>query len=191
MNSQSIWALSIVHTFISWASSPNLHPPLSFSTMRSLTTHLFLVTRHQPIEVHRTQAGSQERAGGDFCPSSLPVGDGDQLRAMVGTQPPGITVGHLVLSQPVAGWAMPRPTLAREKRQEGGWLWEEDSTLSCQCLCSSDIRMWLGMCRTEGTTLAPEISACSMFCLRLLSATTTNNCWTWAGALLQTADSPA
>lgn len=118
--SQNIWAPSSAHIFMSWACSPNLHPPLSFSTVRSLTTQLFLVTRYQPTEAHRTQARSEERAGWDFCPSSLPVGDGDQLRAMVGTQPPGITVGHLVLSQPVAGWAMPRPTLAREKRQQGG-----------------------------------------------------------------------
>lgn len=65
---------------------------------------------------------------------------------------------------------MPRPTLAREKRQEGGWLWEEDFNLSCQCLCSGDIRMWLGMCRTEETALAPEISASSMFCLTTLSS---------------------
>lgn len=40
-----------------------------------------------------------------------PVGDGDQLRAVVGAQAPGLTVGHLVLSQPVAGGAVPRPTL--------------------------------------------------------------------------------
>lgn len=70
------------------------------------------------ISSHRLR--SWEKAGQDFSPPSLPVGDGDQLRAMVSTQTPGITVGHLVLSQPVAGWAVPRPTLAQERGQKGG-----------------------------------------------------------------------
>lgn len=52
-------------------------------------------------------------------PPPVPVGDGDQLRAVVGAQAPGLTVGHLVLSQPVAGWAVPLPTLAREWAKEG------------------------------------------------------------------------
>lgn len=49
----------------------------------------------------------------------VPVGDGDQLRAVVRAQAPGLAVGHLVLSQPVAGRAVPLPTLARESGRRG------------------------------------------------------------------------
>lgn len=190
-----IWAPSSAHIFMSWACSPNLHPPLSFSTVRSLTTQLFLVTRHQPTEAHRTQARSEERAGRDFCLSSLPVGDGDQLRAMVGTQPPGITVGHLVLSQPVAGWAMPRPTLAQEKRQQGGGYGRRTPPLAASaCAAVTSGHGWVCAGQRGLIWLRRSVPVvCSMFCLRLLSAlpTTTNNRWTRARALLQTADSPA
>jgi hypothetical protein len=37
---------------------------------------------------------------------------------MVSTQAPGLTVSHLVFSQPVAGWAVPCPTLAQEREQK-------------------------------------------------------------------------
>lgn len=74
----------------------------------------------QDARISSYQARSWERAGQDFCPPSLPVGDGDQLRAMVSTQASGITVDYLVLSQPVAGWAMPGPTLAQERGQKRG-----------------------------------------------------------------------
>lgn len=63
-------------------------------------------------------------------PPLIPVGDGDQLRAVVGAQVPGLTVGHLVLSKPVTRWAMPCPTLAQESRQERGICGESDSLLS-------------------------------------------------------------
>ena len=52
----------------------------------------------------------------------IPVGDGHQLRAVVGAEAPGLTVGHRVLSQPVAGGAVPRPTLAQESGQKRGCL---------------------------------------------------------------------
>lgn len=53
-------------------------------------------------------------------PPPVPVSDGDQLSALVSAQAPGLTVGHLVLSQPVAGWTVPLPTLARESGQNCG-----------------------------------------------------------------------
>lgn len=100
----------------------------------------------QDARISSHQPRSWEMAGQDFCPPSLPVGDGDQLRAMVSTQAPGITVDHLVLSQPVAGWAMPRPTLAQERGQKRGvcerkmpplpanaWA---GVTSGCHCLCA-------------------------------------------------------
>lgn len=54
----------------------------------------------------------------------IPVGDGDQLRAVVGAEAPGLAIGHRVLSQPVAGGAVPRPTLAQESGQKRGCLEE-------------------------------------------------------------------
>lgn len=53
-------------------------------------------------------------------PHPLPVGDGDQLRAVVSAQAPSLAVGHPVLTQPVAGRAVPCPTLTRDSGQKGG-----------------------------------------------------------------------
>lgn len=64
------------------------------------------------------------RTSGRAGPPLVPVGDGDQLRAVVGAEAPGLAVGHRVLSQPVAGGAVPRPTLAQESGQKRGCLGE-------------------------------------------------------------------
>lgn len=118
---------TIAHT-LSWPFSPNLNLSLSYPTLASLNHSVWGTPRLKgcwvPLgrcqDMGGYQTGSRERAGQDLGPPSLPVGDGDQLRAVVSAQAPGIVVDHLVLSQPVAGWAMPRPTLAQERGQKKG-----------------------------------------------------------------------